>query len=161
MAGPAFTVKASIGDYLPVLRAIVAAQPGQVLVIDCGGTERATSWGGTGTVAAVTRGLAGCVTNTSIRDIDEIREQRFPVFALGASLRGITKSDRGLHNIPVSVGGIVVRPGDWVIGDSDGVVVVPAERAEAVAKSAVEKRAEEVERERRIAEGEPIWSEAS
>ena len=156
MAGPAFTLKTMPGDNLAVFKAIAAAPSGAVLVIDGGGTDRVTIWGGTSTVAAQARGLAGCVTNASVGDLDEIADSRFPVFAAGVSVRGTAKSHAGWMGIPVSVGGVVVNPGDIVLADSDGVVVIEAARASAVANGAEAKRKDELEREERLRRGEDL-----
>ena len=156
MGGPAYTVKVVPGDSLAVLRAIDEAPVGSVLVIDAGGTAKATIWGGTSSLAAQTRHLAGCVTNAAIRDIEEIQELGFPVFAPGVSVRGTVKNHPGWTGIPVSVGEVPVHPGDFIVGDADGVVVIPAARMEEVATRALEYRAKEQERDERVKAGEPL-----
>ncbi len=156
MAGPAFTVKCFVGDAKAVALAIDQAKEGDVLVIDAGGTERATPWGSMSATAAKLRGIAGCVTNGAVRDIDELIDIGFPVFAAGVSVRGNVKLHPGWIGIPVSVGGMTVRPGDVVIGDADGVVVVAAEQAQEVCSRAVEQQAKENEIMRRIRSGEPL-----
>jgi 4-hydroxy-4-methyl-2-oxoglutarate aldolase len=158
LAGPAFTLKTMPGDNKAVFHAIEQAPRGSVLVIDGGGTDRVTIWGGTSTVAAQAKGLAGCVTNAAVRDLDEIREARFPVYAPGAAVRGTAKSHPGWMNIPVSIGDAIVRPGDIVLGDSDGLLIVPAEHAEEIAAKALEKRKVEESREARLRAGESIKS---
>ena len=137
-------------------RAIDAAPPGSVLVIDGGGTERVTIWGGTSTVAAMAKGLAGCVTNAAIRDIDEIRASRFPVFAPGTAVRGTAKTHPGWMNIPLAIGDAIVRPGDIILGDGDGLLVVAAERAIEITLAAIERRKAEEAKEARLRAGEPI-----
>lgn len=156
MAGPAFTLRTMPGDNLGVFRAIAEAPPGSVLVIDGGDTDRVTIWGGTSTVAAQARRLAGCVTNASARDLDEIRESGFPVYAPGVSVRGTAKTHPGWIGIPVSVGGVIVNPGDIVVGDADGIVVVAAAAAAEVATKAEAKRRDELDREARLRAGEDI-----
>lgn len=156
MAGPAFTVKTMPGDNLVVFRAIDEAPPGSVIVIDGGGTERVTIWGGSSTLAAHGKGLAGCVTNAAVRDLDEIRELRFPVFAAGAAVRGTSKSHPGWIGLTISIGDAVVRPGDIILGDADGLLVVPAERAEEIASKALAKRRDEEAKETRIRNGEAL-----
>jgi 4-hydroxy-4-methyl-2-oxoglutarate aldolase len=158
MAGTAFTVKCMIGDMSAAVRALEVAEPGQVLVIDGGGSYRGTIWGGTSTKAAVKRGLAGCVTNASARDSDEIRASGFPVFAAGISVRGVILRHPGWHGIPVSVGEVSVHPGDWIVGDSDGVVVVPAADADAVFERAFARLAMERDWDRRVRNGETMAS---
>ena len=125
-----------------------------MLVIDGGGTLRVTIWGGTSTAAAKQKGLAGCVTNAGERDLDEIVQTRFPVFAPGVMVRGTVKNHRGWTGIPVCVGDVAVALGDFIVADSDGVVVVPAGRVEEVAAAAVEQQRKEEEWDRRIRNGE-------
>lgn len=114
LAGRAFTVKTWLGDNEGVLRALASAPEGAVLVIDNGGTPRSTAWGGTSSTVSRHRGLAGCVTNGAIRDIETVRSIGVPVFGAGISLRGAAKADPGRTGIPVSVGGVSVSPGDFV-----------------------------------------------
>lgn len=156
VAGSAFTVKIFPGETLGVLRAIDAAPAGSVVVVDCGGAESGVCWGGTSTLAAELKGLAGCVTNGTVRDLAEIEAKRFPVFGIGTSLRAGLRGHSGWTDIPVSVGEVPVNPGDIVIGDCDGVVVVPASRVDQVAALAVKRREQENEREQRLRNGEPL-----
>jgi 4-hydroxy-4-methyl-2-oxoglutarate aldolase len=141
------------GDFAAVLRAIDKAKRGDVLVIDGGGSDRVTAIGGTSSLACRTRGLAGVVVNAACRDVDEIRAMRFPVYALGTSVRGTLKNHPGWLQVPVSVGGVVVHPGDFVIGDADGVVVVEKKRIAEVAKKALAQRAAETDKESRVRKG--------
>ncbi len=156
LAGRAYTVRTMPCQALPVLRAIAAAPPGSVLVIDAGGTDRSTIWGGTSALAAKARGLAGMVTNAAVRDIEELQDIGFPLFAAGVSLRGTLKDHPGETGITVSLGGVPVAPGDLVFGDGDGVVVVPADRAAEVAAAATGQRAREEARDARIRNGDDI-----
>lgn len=158
VAGRAFTVKAMPGDNLVVFRAIDEAPAGSVLVIDAGATERATIWGGTSTAACVAKKIAGCVTNAAVRDVAQIRSLRFPVYAAGINVRGTVKSHPGWTQVPISIGEVPVRPGDIVIGDEDGVVIVASERADEIAAKATKKRAAERDREDRLMRGEPVRS---
>ncbi len=151
--GPAFTVRCLPGDFAAVLRAIDRAKPGEVLVIDAGGSDRVTALGGTSSLASKRRGLAGAVLNAACRDLDEVRALRFPVFALGASVRGTLKAHPGWLQVPVSVGGTIVEPGDLVVGDADGVVVVAKDRIVQVAKAAAAQRATERLREKQVRAG--------
>ena len=131
VCGPATTVRAHIGDTLVILRAIEIAQPGDVLVVDAGDSEEACCWGGTSSLAAQLRGIAGFVCNGTVRDSAEIARLGFPVFARGASVEGSAKAAPGLVNHPIAIGRAAIQPGDLVLGDDDGVVVMP--RAEAAA----------------------------
>lgn len=154
--GPAFTVRCLPGDFAAVLRAVDRAKRGDVLVIDAGGSDRVTALGGTSSLAAKRRGLAGAVLNAACRDIDEIRAMRFPVYALGASVRGTLRNHPGWLQVPVSVGGTTVEPGDLVVGDADGVVVIARDRIAQVAKAALAQRANERARERQVRAGTPF-----
>jgi 4-hydroxy-4-methyl-2-oxoglutarate aldolase len=158
VAGRAFTVKTMPGDNLVIFKAIEQAPPGSVLVIDGGGTDRATIWGGTSTVACVAKNIAGCVTNAAVRDVAQIRALRFPVYAAGINVRGTVKIHPGWIQIPISLGGTPVNPGDIVIGDEDGIVIVAANRAEEIAEKSIKKQASDQAREERLARGESIKS---
>ncbi|HUQ25688.1 MAG TPA: RraA family protein [Burkholderiales bacterium] len=151
--GPAFTVRCLPGDFAAVLRAVDKAKRGDVLVIDAGGSERVTALGGTSSLTARTRGLAGAVVNAACRDLDEIRAMKFPVYALGASVRGTLRNHPGWLQVPVSVGGTVVSPGDLIVGDADGVVVVARQRIAEVAKKALAQKEVERKREREVRGG--------
>ena len=98
--------------------------------------------------------MAGCVTNARVRDLDEILQTRFPVFAPGVTVRGTVKNHRGWTGVPICVGDVAVEPGDFIVADSDGIVVLPAGRVEEVAAAAVEQRRKEQEWDRRIRNGE-------
>ena len=158
LAGVAVTLRTWPGDTLGVLRAVDRAKAGVVLVIDAGGTDRAAVWGGTSSLACVARGARGCVTNGSVRDVDEIVALKFPVFAAGISPRGTQKNHPGWHGIPISVGDCLVNTGDIIIGDSDGVLVVPAQGAGAVLEKAKEQDHRQRERDERARAGEALCS---
>jgi 4-hydroxy-4-methyl-2-oxoglutarate aldolase len=156
MAGVAYTLRILGAETLAVLRALEAAPSGSVLVIDCGSVGTCSVWGGTSSLASKTRGLAGCVTNGNVRDTDEIRELGVPVYGGGISVTGTLKNHPGWTGVEVSVGGITVRPGDYVIGDSDGVVVIPQSQSETVLAAAALQRKKEDDRDARIRAGEPL-----
>jgi 4-hydroxy-4-methyl-2-oxoglutarate aldolase len=158
VAGFAFTLRTLPGDNLGVFHAINQAQPGDVLVIDAGGTDRVTIWGGTSAIAAQAKGIAGCVTNASIRDVAEIEALGFPVFAAGTSVRGATKNHAGWMNVPVCVGDVTVNPGDFIVGDEDGVVVIAAADIETVINRAAELEGRHLLRDSRLRAGESIAS---
>ena len=158
LAGIAVTLRTWPGDTLGVLHAVDRAQAGSVLVIDAGGTDRAAVWGGTSSLACLARGVRGCVTNGSVRDVDEIVALKFPVFAAGISPRGTQKNHPGWPGIPISVGDCVVNTGDIVIGDGDGVLVLPARGAETVLEKAKEQDRRQRERDGRARNGEPLCS---
>ncbi|MDF1595214.1 MAG: hypothetical protein P1T08_03825 [Acidimicrobiia bacterium] len=131
MAGPAHTVVTGTGDSSTIHRALVHAQPGSVLVVDAqGGTARAV-WGAVMTAAAMARGIVGVVIDGAVRDIDEVAATGLSVYARATCPAGPHKGFRGAHGVPIQCGGVVVNPGDVVVGDADGVTVVPALQAEA------------------------------
>lgn len=136
LCGPAVTVKVRPGENLIIHKAIYVAQRGDVLVVDTGGYAEAGIWGNIMTVAAHERGLEGLVTNGCVRDSEEIIATGFPVFAQGLSIRGTTKNCLGWINHPMCMGEVIIEPGDVVLGDADGVVVVARDAvAEVIAKS--------------------------
>jgi 4-hydroxy-4-methyl-2-oxoglutarate aldolase len=118
-----------------------------------GDAERGESWGGTATFAASRKGIAGLVTNGTVRDLAEILERKFPVFATGTSLVAGLRGHPGWLDIPIGIGEVVVHPGDFIVGDLDGVVVVSLAQCEEVAKRALEQRDREVEREKMLLRG--------
>ena len=156
VCGPAYTVRILGCESAAVLWAVQQAPVGSVIVIDTGSSGSAPVWGGTSTLGAAVRGIAGMVTNGLVRDIDEIQELRFPVYATGTSVHGTLKSHPGWTGEPVCVGGVVVNPGDIVVGDSDGVVVIQANRIDEAIEKARLQRKKEVDRDARIRAGEPI-----
>jgi 4-hydroxy-4-methyl-2-oxoglutarate aldolase len=156
VAGFARTVRVFPGDNLGVFHAFARAEPGDVLVIDAGGTDRVTVWGGTSTIAAQARGAVGCVTNAAVRDVEDIVALEFPVFAAGVSVRGAAKRSMGRHQEPVCIGDVVVHAGDLVVGDHDGLVVVAQARIAAVLAAAHELHEKHVARDRRLREGASI-----
>jgi regulator of RNase E activity RraA len=134
MAGPAFTVVAQ-DDHLPVLSALEQAAPGDVLVVATGGGTRAVV-GELFATEARRRGLAGIVIDGLCRDVRGLRAIGLPVFARGTTPRSGTTVSRGPLGAPVACGGVVVAPGDVVVGDDDGVLVARAERLEAALEAA-------------------------
>lgn len=130
--GPAYTVACYPGATWAVEQALEEAPEGSVLVINGEGFSGAVLMGGLMSLRAARRGLAGAVIDGAIRDLPEIRERRWPMFATAVSPRGGTHDQIGGAGQPVSCAGVVVHPGDHVIGDDDGVVVVPAARWEEV-----------------------------
>ena len=154
--GPAYTVRTLGCESAAALRAIELAPPGCVLVIDTGASGTSAIWGGSSTLAAVARGLNGLVTNGLIRDLDEIEDAGFPAFATGTTVQGTLKSHPGWLGEPVCVGGVMVHPGDIVLGDSDGVVVVPHAFVAQAADAASAQRQKELSRDARLRAGEPI-----
>lgn len=132
LCGPALTVKARTGDNLVAFKAIALAQPGDVIVISGGFDLNYSLWGGVMSAMAAQQGIAGVVTDGLVRDVAQTRNVGLPVYALGLTPSGPTKEGVGQINEPISCGGVVIFPGDIIVGDDDGVVVVRAGEAEAV-----------------------------
>ena len=139
MAGPALTVRTRPGDNLMIHKALHMAQPGDVIVVDGGGDLSNALIGELMVATAQRRGLAGMVLYGAVRDARSLREGCFPVFAAGVTHRGPYKDGPGEINVPVAVGGMVVSPGDLVIGDDDGVLAVALDQVPAVLKAAQDK----------------------
>jgi RraA family protein len=136
MVGTAFTVKTRPGDNLMVHKALDMAAPGDVIVVDAGGALDSAIVGELMSGWARKRGLAGLVIDGAIRDSKALSEGDFPVYAAGVTHRGPYKDGPGEINVVVSVGGMVVRPGDLIAGDHDGVIAIAAEDAERVIAAA-------------------------
>lgn len=138
-AGTAVTVNASPGDNLIIHKAITVAEPGDVLVIDCDGYTETGHIGELMCTSCQANDLAGIVLDGSVRDCEEIAEMEFPVYARGTHPQGPLKQDPGSINVTISCGGVSVDPGDVVVGDNDGLAVVPKKSAEDVLERAREK----------------------
>jgi len=144
MVGSALTVLCFPGDNIMTHKALPMVETGDVLVID-GGDHDTGCFGHRSALQARARGGVGVVASGSVRDAAMLRRDRFPVFARGVSPRAPQKNTPGSINVPVHVGGIVVYPGDIVVGDDDGVVVVPLPMAgEVLAKARDRERREQV-----------------
>lgn len=129
MAGRALTVRTRAGDNQFIHRALDLVRPGDVIVVDGGGYEGRALIGEIMTSIAASRGAAGFVIDGAIRDSGAIGQNPFPCFARSAIHLGPYKDGPGAINVPVSIGGMVVHPGDIVVGDEDGVVAFPADGA--------------------------------
>ncbi len=136
LVGTAFTVKTRPGDNLIVHKALDMAAPGDVIVVDAGGALDQAIIGELMSGWAEKRGVAGIIIDGAIRDSDVLGERDFPVYAAGVTHRGPYKDGPGEINVAISVGGMVVRPGDLITGDHDGVLAIPQEDAERVITAA-------------------------
>jgi RraA family protein len=132
LVGTAFTVRTRPGDNLAIHRALELVGPGDVIVVDGGGDETRALVGEIMKTIAEYRGAAGYVIDGAIRDVAAFAASDFPCFARTAIHRGPYKSGPGEINVPVSIGGSVISPGDIVVGDEDGVVSFPAATAATV-----------------------------
>lgn len=153
VCGPAFTVDSPPMDNLLLHQAIYAAAPGDVLVVRVGDHYEAGYWGDIMSVAAQVRGLAGLVIDGGVRDSRELAEMNFATFSRGLCIKGTTKHGGGALNRPVAIGSVVVAPGDIVLGDADGVVVIPKAEAQAALEASVRRVAHEDEVKRRLRAG--------
>lgn len=156
ICGPAVTVHSPPADNLWLHRALVVAQPGDVLVVYTSDFYEAGYWGEVMSTAAKERGVAGLVIDGCVRDADLLERIGFPVFSRGLCIRGTTKdfAARGWINHPLRIGDVAVRPGDLVVGDADGVVVVAQETLGDTLRAAHEREDKEAEILARIAGGE-------
>ncbi|RAI02120.1 methyltransferase [Acuticoccus sediminis] len=154
MAGPALTVRTRPGDNLLVHKAIEMARPGDVIVVDAGGDLTNSIIGDLMTTLARTRGVAGFVIDGAIRDANDIYESGMAMYAAGVSHRGPYKDGPGEINVPVAVDGMVIEPGDLVLGDCDGVLCVPFDSVEPVLAAAEAKHADEQKEMARIKAGQ-------
>lgn len=153
LLGQALTVRTRPGDNLLVHQAIEMAEPGDVIVVDAGGDLTNAIIGELMVAYAGARGVAGMVINGAIRDLAAIRAGAFPVFACGVTHRGPFKDGPGEINMEISLDGMIVRPGDLIVGDADGVVGVPFADAAEVARLARARNAAEDEALRAILAG--------
>jgi 4-hydroxy-4-methyl-2-oxoglutarate aldolase len=132
ICGPAFTVQCHPGDNLMLHKSLEKAQPGDVIVASVGGYYEAGYWGALMATSAMARNLGGLVIDGCVRDSVEIADMGFPVFCRGFCIRGTTKAILGLINYPTLFGGVVVKPGDLILGDDDGIVVIGRDECEPV-----------------------------
>ena len=143
VCGAAFPLRLCPGDNLALHEALYEAPAGSVLVVDAFDYLEAGPFGEIMTVAAQVRGIAALVTSGSVRDRDAIAALGFAVFAKGLSVKGTVKDVPARLGRAVVIDGIEIHPGDWVLGDSDGVVVIAQQRAEAILQRAIEHEAKE------------------
>ena len=137
VVGPAVTCHCPAGDNMPLHAALAAAAPGSVIVVASDRRTGTGLWGELATRSARARGVIGAIADGGVRDVATIADLSFPVWSRFVSPLGARKVvAEGLVNVDVSCGGVVVRPGDYVVGDDDGIVVVPVERAYDAAQSA-------------------------
>jgi RraA family protein len=159
LCGPALTVEARPGDNLLMHAALAIAKPGDVLVVDGRGDMSCALAGGLMGRQAKLQGLAGWVVDGALRDIDELAEIGLPAFARGSCPGGPDKEGPGRVGVTITCGGQVVEPGDIIVGDADGVAVIPRAIAAAAVGLAEAKTAQENERRAEMETGRmvPDW----
>lgn len=153
LAGYAMTVRCVPGDNLTIHKAIAEAKPGSVLVIDCNGYTGAGVFGELFATSCIARGIRGVVIDGACRDKNDLVDMNFPVFSKGVNPNGTLKETCGDINSIIECGGRIVKPGDIIIGDGDGVVVVPQEKAEEILQKSQAKKAKEDELKILLAQG--------
>jgi regulator of RNase E activity RraA len=160
VAGPALTVEVRPGDNLMIHAALSIARPGDVIIVDGKGDQTCALIGEIMVSQAMALGVAGMVLDAAVRDTEALRDKGFPVWSFGFNPCGPTKRVSGRVNHPISVGGIAVNPGDLVVGDADGVVVIERERVAEMIELGRKKVADERKRLDSIARREqltPAW----
>jgi 4-hydroxy-4-methyl-2-oxoglutarate aldolase len=135
VAAPAYPVACTPGDNLAVHVAVTTAPAGSVLVVDVGRVADRGYWGEVLTTGAEAAGLAGLVIDGGVRDVAALEAHGFPVFSSTIALTGASKDQRGTVGQPVRVGGVEVTLGDWVVGDVDGVVIIPGDTLDEVIRA--------------------------
>lgn len=135
MAGNAFTVRVRSGDNLLIHKALTMLEAGDVLLVDGEGDVTRALVGELMMTTAKLRGCVGFVMDGAIRDVDAFEEAKFPCYARGVTPRGPYKDGPGCINVPITIGGTTVNPGDVIVGDSDGIVAIPAAIAQEIAKA--------------------------
>lgn len=157
ICGPAFTVRAQAGDNVMILKAIKEAQTGDVIVVDCGRCIESGPFGDLAATECRVKGLGGFLTTGSVRDSAEIIAAGFPVFSAGISIVGTVKESIGLINHPICAADVLVNPGDIILGDDDGVVVIPLAQAEEILKKSDARVAKEAHIMEELLKGHSIF----
>lgn len=161
VAGPAVTVEVRQGDNLAIHAALAIARPGDVIVVDGKGDQSCALLGEIMATQAKASGIAGIIIDAAVRDSHELASSDYPIFSAGLNPCGPTKSIAGLVNSPIALGGVAVKPGDLVVGDADGVVVIPRQDVARILELAQKKVDAEAARIAAIHRGDvrPGWVE--
>ncbi len=157
LAGPAFTVDSEPADNLMLHYALTRIAAGEILVVDAKGFLESGILGDVMTAAALARGVGGLVVDGSVRDAAQMVEAGFPVFARGLSIKGSGKRQIGKVQVPVICGDAVIRPGDVVVGDRDGLVVVDPAEIDEVIRLSRQREENEAKLRARLARGETTF----
>jgi 4-hydroxy-4-methyl-2-oxoglutarate aldolase len=157
VVGPAYTVSNYAKDNLMSHYAIKQAKAGDVLVISTGGHMESAGWGELMTQSAMVKGLAGVIIDGGVRDLDDLVKLKFPVYAACITPQGTVKATPGSVNQPIVCGDITVSPGDIIVGDSDGVAVVPVNEASHILAQAQQVIEKEAGLREKVLKGETIY----
>ncbi len=153
VAGPAYTAECPAGDNLASHAAVARAPRGSVLVVSTGADTGHGGWGEILATGAIAQGIRGLVTDGGVRDVEALRRIGFPTFAGAVALAGTTKHGGGSTGRPVQLGGVSVAPGDWIVGDADGVVVIPGAELDNVLSAAHQRTEREADYLARLRNG--------
>lgn len=145
LCGVVATAECPPGDNLMLHQAVAAAKPGVVIVASLGQYLLTGAWGEILTVAAQAAGVAGLAVDGAVRDIDAIAEHEFPVFSQGLAIGSCTKDRMGKLDEPIQFGGVLVRSGDIIVGNTDGLVILDQDRLDEIYQAAVGRRQREAE----------------
>jgi 4-hydroxy-4-methyl-2-oxoglutarate aldolase len=140
ICGPAFTVECHPKDNLMLHKALERAHPEDILVASVGGYYEGGYFGELMATSAMAKGLGGLAIDGCVRDSEEMIRMGFPIFCRGFSIRGTTKNVLGLINHPILFGGAWVKPGDLILGDDDGMVVVNRDECKAVLEKSMQRK---------------------
>ena len=154
IVGPAITCLCHVGDNLMLHKALQLAEAGDVIVVAHGGYTEAAPWGEMMSMAAKKKSVEGLVIDGMVRDFPLLADIGFPIFARGLAMAGTVKSAPGLVNRPIQCGEVYINPGDIIVGDDDGVVVVPREQAREVLEKSQAREKSEAETAKKIERGE-------
>jgi 4-hydroxy-4-methyl-2-oxoglutarate aldolase len=154
IGAPAVTVSCQPGDNLMIHAAVEVCQPGDVLVVTTTAESTDGMFGELLATSLRVRGVAGLIIDAGVRDVTDLTAMEFPVWSKAISAQGTVKATAGSVNVPVVCAGAIVRPGDVIVADVDGVVVVPREQAAEVAKLSDERRIKEEKNRERLRAGE-------
>jgi 4-hydroxy-4-methyl-2-oxoglutarate aldolase len=143
VCGPAYTVQTMPRDNVLLHRAYAYAQAGDVIIANCSGFYEAGYWGDLMSLGAKTKGINGLVIDACVRDANDIEAMGFAVFSRGLCIRGTSNHGDGTLNEPIMIGDVLINPGDIIVGDRDGVVIVPFDKIEETIEKATAREAKE------------------